>query len=51
MFIIYIYINDLPLGINSVSEQTLFADDSNGTLSNRNLKDFGSVPNLFLSYD
>jgi hypothetical protein len=28
---IYIYIYDLPLRINSVSEQTLFAEDASGT--------------------
>ena len=42
---------DLPLRINSVSEQILFADDSSGTLSNRNLQNFSSMTNLVLSYD
>ena len=37
---IYIYIHDLPLRINSVSEQTLFADDSSGTFITKNSTHF-----------
>jgi len=41
-----IYINDLPLGINSVSELILFADDTSVTITSRYFEDFCS-----LSYD
>jgi len=44
-----IYINDLLLWINSISEPILFADDTNVTISSRNYDDFSSVSNLVLS--
>ena len=45
-----IYINDLPLRINSVSEPVLFADDTSVVVSRRNFEDFFSVTNLVLSH-
>ena len=47
MFIIYI--NDLPLRINSVSKPVLFADGTPVIISSRNFKDLCSLSNLFLS--
>ena len=44
-----IYINDLPLRINSVSEPVLFADDTSVIISSRNVEDFCSSSNLVLS--
>jgi hypothetical protein len=44
-----IYINDLPLRINSVSETILFVDDNSDIISSRNFNYFCSVPNLVLS--
>ena len=44
-----IYINNLPLRINSVSEQISFTDDTSVTISSRNFEDFCSVSNLVLS--
>jgi hypothetical protein len=44
-----IYINDLPLRRNYVSEPILFADDTSFVISNRNFEDFCSVSNLVLS--
>ena len=44
-----IYINDLPLRINSISETVLFAGDSSIIISSRNVEDFCSVSNLVLS--
>ena len=41
-----IYVNDLPLRINSVSEPILFADDTSVIISSRNVKDFCSPSNL-----
>ena len=38
-----IYINDLPLRINSVSEPILFADDTSVIISRRNIEDLCSV--------
>jgi hypothetical protein len=49
LFIIYIYIDDLPLRINSVSESVLFAGDSSVIISSRNVEDFCSMSNLVLS--
>ena len=46
-----IYINDLPLKIDSVSEPILFADDTIVIISSRNFEDFSSASNLVLSYD
>jgi hypothetical protein len=43
------YINDLLLRINYVSEQLLFAHDTSVIIPSRNFKDFCSVSNLFLS--
>jgi len=37
------YINDLPLRINSVTEPILFADYTSVTISSRNFKGFSSV--------
>jgi len=45
-----IYINDLPLRINSVSEPILFADDTRVIISSRKFEDFSSVSNLVLSH-
>jgi len=45
-----IYINDLPLRINAVSEPILFADDTSVLISSRNFEDFCSVLNLVLSH-
>jgi hypothetical protein len=42
------YISDLPLSINSLSEPVLFADDTN-VISNRIFEDLCSVSNLVLS--
>jgi len=44
-----IYINDLPLRVNYVSEPTLFADDTSVIISSRNFEDFCSVSNTVLS--
>jgi len=44
-----IYINNLPLRINYVSEPVLFTDDTSDIISSRNFKDFCSVSNLVLS--
>jgi hypothetical protein len=44
-----IYINNLPLRINFVSEPTVFTDDTSNVISSRNFKDFCSVSNLVLS--
>jgi len=44
-----IYINDLPLGIHSVSEPRLFADDTSVIISSRHFEDFSSMSNLVLS--
>jgi len=40
-----IYINDLPMRINSVSEPILFTDDTNVKISSRNFENFYSVSN------
>ena len=45
-----IYINDLPLRINSVSESVLFADYTSVIISNRNFEDLCSASNLVLSH-
>jgi hypothetical protein len=50
LFIIYIYINDLPLSISSLAEPILFADDTSVVISNRNFEDFSTVSNLVLSH-
>ena len=44
------YINDLPLRINCVSEQILFSDDTSVIIPSRNFKDFCLMSNLFLSH-
>ena len=44
-----LYINGLPLRINSVSEPVLFADGTSVIISSRNLIDFCLVSNLLLS--
>ena len=43
------YINDLPLRINYISEQVLFAGNSNIIISSRNVEDICPASNLFLS--
>jgi hypothetical protein len=45
-----IYINDLPLRINSLSEPILFADNTSAKISNRNFKDFCMISNSVLSH-
>ena len=45
-----IYVNDLPLRMNSVSEPILFADYTSVIISNRNFEDFCSASNLVLSH-
>jgi len=45
-----IYINDLPLRINCVSELVIFVGDSSIIISRRNFKDFCSLSNLVLSH-
>jgi hypothetical protein len=45
-----IYINDLPLWLNSLSEPILFADDTSIITSNRNFEDFCTIPNSVLSH-
>ena len=44
-----VYINELPLRINSVSEPLLFVDDNSVIISSRNFNYFYSVSNLVLS--
>jgi hypothetical protein len=44
--LLIIYIDDLPLRINSVSESVLFTGDSSVIISNRNIEDFCSMSNL-----
>jgi len=44
-----IYINDLLLRINSISESILFADDTNIIISSVNFKDLRSGSNISLS--
>jgi hypothetical protein len=44
-----IYINDLPLRINSLSEPVLFADGTSVIISNRNIEDFCTISNSVLS--
>jgi hypothetical protein len=49
LFIIIVYISDIPLSINATSEPTLFVDDTSDIISSRNFKDFCSVSNLVLN--
>jgi hypothetical protein len=44
-----IYISDLPLRINSISEPVLFADDTSVIIYNRNFEDFCTISNSVLS--
>jgi hypothetical protein len=44
-----IYINDLLLRINSLSEPILFANDTSVIISDRNFGDFSAISNLILS--
>jgi hypothetical protein len=44
------YIYDLPMKINFVSETILFADDTSVIVPNRKFEYYFSVSNLFLSY-
>ena len=41
-----VYINDLPLQINTITEPILFADDTSVIISNRNFIDFSTSANL-----
>jgi len=50
LFKIYIYINNLPLRIKSISEPILFADNTSVIISSRIFEDFCSVTNLVLSH-
>ena len=45
-----IFLHDLPLSINSISQPILFADDTSVIISSKNYKDFCSVSNLVLSH-
>jgi hypothetical protein len=45
-----IYISDLPLRIDSLSEPILYADDTSVIISNRSFEDFCSVSNVVLSH-
>jgi hypothetical protein len=45
-----IYINDLPLKINTISDPILFADDTSVIISKDNYDDFKKTSNLFLSH-
>jgi len=44
-----VYINDLPLQINSLAEPILFADDTSVIIYNRNFIDFSTSANLVLA--
>jgi hypothetical protein len=44
-----VYINNLPLKINSFAEPVLFADDTSVIISNGNFRDFSTTSNLVLS--
>jgi hypothetical protein len=44
-----VYINDLPLRINSLAEPILFADDSSVIICNRNFIEFSTTANLVLA--
>jgi len=45
-----IYINNLPLTINSIPQPVLYADDTSVIISSRNFEDFYSLSNLVLSH-
>ena len=45
-----VYINDLPLRINSLPEPILFADDISVIIFNRNFIDFSTSANLVLAH-
>ena len=44
-----VYINDIPLQINSLAEPILFADDTSGIISNGNFIDFSTSANQVLA--
>jgi hypothetical protein len=44
-----VYINDLPLRINSITEPVLLADDTSVIISNWHFRDFSATSNLVLS--
>jgi hypothetical protein len=44
-----VYINDLPLQINSLAEPILFADDTSVIISNGNFIDFSTSANQILA--
>jgi hypothetical protein len=44
-----VYINDIPLQINSLAEPVLFADDSSVIISNGNFVDFSTSANQVLA--
>ena len=50
-FLFFVYINDLPLRINSLSEPILFADDTSVIISNRNFIVFYNSEPSFSTYD
>ena len=45
-----VYINDLPLRINSIAERILFADDSSVIISNRNFEKFSTTAKIVLAH-
>jgi hypothetical protein len=45
-----VYINDLPLRINSFAEPILFADDTSVILSDRNFIEFSTIAKLVLAH-
>jgi len=45
-----VYINDLPLQINSTAEPILFSDDTSFIICNRNFIDFSTSANLVLEH-
>jgi hypothetical protein len=45
-----VYINDLPLQINSTAETILFSDDTSVMIYNRNVIDFSTSANLVLAH-
>jgi hypothetical protein len=47
---LYIYINDLPPTINTLSEPILFADDSSVIISSKNFYNFSTMSNTVFSH-
>jgi hypothetical protein len=44
-----LYINDLPLTINTLTETIIFDDDTSVIISNKNCDDFCTTSNIVLS--